>query len=119
MKNGGKSVLGALLRQRCPGCRREPIFRTRTTMPKSCPGCGYLFEREPGYFVGAMYFSYALAVPACALFTVVLLRVLRGRSEYWAFGGALALLTLLSPWIFRLSRVLWIYFDHFLQRRGP
>jgi hypothetical protein len=116
--SGAGSLLGALLRQCCPGCRREPIFGKRTAMPASCPRCGYVFEREPGYFVGAMYFSYALAVPACALLTVVLLRVFRGRSEYWAFGGALVLLALLSPWLFRFSRVLWIYFDHLLQRRG-
>ncbi|HEV8337448.1 MAG TPA: DUF983 domain-containing protein [Candidatus Polarisedimenticolia bacterium] len=112
------SLIGALLRQRCPGCRLEPIFRTRTAMPASCPRCGYVFEREPGYFVGAMYFSYALAAPACALLTLALLRVFRGRPEYWAYGGALLLLALLSPWLFRFSRILWIYFDHLLQRRG-
>ena len=31
-------------------------------MNDPCPVCGLVFEREPGYFLGAMYFSYALAV---------------------------------------------------------
>jgi len=31
-------------------------------MKARCGNCDYLFEREPGYFLGAMYISYALAV---------------------------------------------------------
>ncbi len=31
-------------------------------MNDACPGCHTPFEREPGYFVGAMYISYAMAV---------------------------------------------------------
>jgi hypothetical protein len=31
-------------------------------MKDTCEVCGYRFDREPGYFLGAMYFSYALAV---------------------------------------------------------
>ena len=34
-------------------------------MPKmhvNCPNCGHHFEREPGFFFGDMYISYALTV---------------------------------------------------------
>ena len=31
-------------------------------MSKRCPACGLKFEREPGYFFGAMYVSYFLSV---------------------------------------------------------
>ena len=32
-------------------------------MYEPCPACGFQFGREPGYFTGAMFASYALAVP--------------------------------------------------------
>ena len=31
-------------------------------MKVRCDECGYVFDREPGYFLGAMYISYGLAV---------------------------------------------------------
>ena len=31
-------------------------------MNPRCPGCDVPFEREQGYFLGAMYFSYGMGV---------------------------------------------------------
>src|SRR5262249_58508626 len=75
------------------------------------PVCGLVFEREPGYFFGAMYFSYAIAV----LILVPLYFLadwLFPRMDYLlvplvAFIPYLPLI----PLVFRYSRVLWIYFD--------
>ena len=53
--------LRAILRQRCPRCRRGRMFRGRLTMNDPCPVCGLVFQREEGYFLGAMYVSYALS----------------------------------------------------------
>src|SRR5438105_9687609 len=58
---GRLSWLGALLRQRCPNCRKGRMFRSLLEMNDPCPVCGQLFQREEGYFLGAMYASYALA----------------------------------------------------------
>src|SRR5207249_4630139 len=49
-------------RQRCQQCRQGRIFRSFITTNDSCPVCGLVFEREPGYFIGAMYVSYALSI---------------------------------------------------------
>jgi hypothetical protein len=86
-------------------------------MNRSCPSCGTVFEKEPGYFVGAMYFSYFLGVPAYALLAMVSLRLLGDRSELLAFGVALLAFLPLSPLFFRASRVIWLYFDFLLQKR--
>src|SRR5579863_9376674 len=61
------STLSALLRQVCPRCRAARIFRRSifTGFPRMwgcCPNCGLKFEREQGYFLGAMYISYGLAL---------------------------------------------------------
>jgi uncharacterized protein (DUF983 family) len=110
-------LLADLMSGRCPWCRRGRIFRGVLAMNRSCPSCGTLFEKEPGYFVGAMYFSYFLAVPAYALLAMISLRWLGNRSELLAFGAAILVFLPLIPLIFRASRVIWLYFDFLLQKR--
>ncbi len=88
-------------------------------MNKRCAACGYRFEREPGYFMGAMYFSYALAVPAYTLLVLLARRLLPAVSETWAFAAALPLFLLLVPPIFRISRAIWMHFDRALDREDP
>jgi hypothetical protein len=86
-------------------------------MYPACPSCGRSFEPEPGYFVGAMYFSYFLAVPLYALLCLLALRLLGGRTMLLAFGAALVVFAPLAPLLFRVSRILWLYFDCWLERR--
>jgi hypothetical protein len=41
-------------------------------MNETCSECGLKFGRgEPGYFTGAMYVSYALAIPLILLLTLI------------------------------------------------
>jgi uncharacterized protein (DUF983 family) len=56
----------AILRQQCSECGQGRIFRSAFRMNERCPVCGYKFERGPGYFTGAMYFSYAIEIPIIA-----------------------------------------------------
>jgi uncharacterized protein (DUF983 family) len=105
------SRISAVLGQRCPRCLRGKMFRGSFAMNEACPACGLTFEREPGYFMGAMYFSYPLAVPLVALLTLSV-QFLRPS---WPLEGALAVSFVLTipfvPLIFRCARTLWIYFD--------
>lgn len=91
------------------------MFAGLVRMHRTCPSCGLAFEREPGYFLGAMYFSYALAVAAA---TPVLVA---GLVLSWPLAltgwAATALLVLLAPWLFRTSRVLWLWFDQHFDAR--
>jgi hypothetical protein len=84
-------------------------------MHPACPRCGLVFGREPGYFVGAMYFSYALAVPVFALLAwgVHLLRP--GWTLERDLAVAVAPFLLFVPPLFRCSRILWMYFDRMLD----
>ena len=56
-----RSRLGAIAAQRCPVCLEGRMFAGGFRMNEQCPVCGHRFMREPGYFQGAMYVSYALA----------------------------------------------------------
>ena len=41
-------------------------------MNENCPVCGLDFDRgDPGHFTGAMYASYAMAIPLLAVLTVL------------------------------------------------
>jgi hypothetical protein len=84
-------------------------------MNRACPVCGIAFEREPGYFLGAMYFSYAMAV-ICVVPVVVI-----GLWRNWSYpviGAAAGVeLVLLSPLLFRYSRVIWMHFDQHFDPR--
>lgn len=88
-------------------------------MNQSCPACGTVFEKEPGYFVGAMYFSYFLAVPTYALLAWLALRLLGPRSQLLAFAAALLVFLPLAPVFFRASRVIWLYLDFLFQKKFP
>ena len=118
-----KTRIGALLNNRCPKCYEGKIFIARaydlrrvSEMPKNCPVCGEDFGREPGFYFGAAYVSYALTV---ALWIAVLVALTCfdawGWMEFGMFshpvtflGTGITVLLVLMPLIYRLSRSIWI-----------
>ena len=101
--------------QRCPRCRMGNIFpysvfRGFPKMHERCSVCDLKFEREPGYFLGAMYVSYALALVIIALLAALLWWV----TGWWITKDtiwAVVLFLPLAPTITLFARVLWIYLD--------
>jgi uncharacterized protein (DUF983 family) len=98
-----------------PRCRAARIFRKSIVtgfprMHERCPNCGLKFEREQGYFLGAMYISYGLA-----LITIAVLGLLLWASTSWSLQKntlwAILLFLPLAPTLTLFSRVLWIYLD--------
>jgi hypothetical protein len=79
-------------------------------MQERCPNCGLKFDREQGYFLGAMYISYGLA-----LITIVVLGLLLWAGTPWSLQKialwAILLFLPLAPTLTLFSRVLWIYLD--------
>ena len=66
-QNKSKLLLD-IINEKCPKCAQGFVF-TRTSsliklpvMHYKCENCAYIFEREPGYYLGAMYISYGLSV---------------------------------------------------------
>jgi uncharacterized protein (DUF983 family) len=117
------STLGSILRQSCPRCRtgkifRYSVFRGLPKMYERCSVCNLKFEREPGYFLGAMYISFGLALVTIALLAVLL----------WALTGwgitkdtlwAVVLFLPLAPAITLFARVLWIHLDQSVDPEPP
>jgi len=79
-------------------------------MYERCPVCDLKFEREEGYFLGAMYISYAVALVTIAVIAALLWMATRWSIVKVTVWGVLLFLPL-APTITLLARVLWIYLD--------
>ncbi|MEZ4970604.1 MAG: DUF983 domain-containing protein [Flavobacteriaceae bacterium] len=77
-------------------------------MNERCNKCNYKFEREPGFFFGAMFVSYALAAAEFITFSIISYFIL-GMSLMATFFGVVLLAIIMSSINFRLSRIIWIY----------
>lgn len=104
-------TLAAIVRQRCPVCLQGKVFATSTRMNETCPVCQVRFEREQGYFLGAMYISYGMA-------SLILLALAYGGHLIWPHVdlgwmmlAAIVVFIPMVPMVFRYSRILWIAFE--------
>lgn len=104
------SALQGILHHVCPRCRQGPIFRGWLAMNDNCPVCDLRFNREQGYYVGAMYVSYALSIPPVLALLLIFWR-LAGWSFTTAVIAAFVAYLPFVPFAVRLSRVIWIYID--------
>ena len=109
----------ALVKGKCPHCRRGDIFRgslygfniqyTNTV----CGHCGQRFEIEPGYFYAAMYVSYAMNCAQMITLGVATYILSGGYLEFDSFWLYLGVIFtgcfLLSPFNYRYSRVILLH----------
>lgn len=115
MANVSKSH--AVLNGLCPRCRQGKIFSKPFYSPtgfdimfEHCPHCGLRYEVEPGYFIGAMYVSYAVS-GGVALVLGFMMFYLFGDPAGWVYAGVIAVaLILIVPVNFRISRVVWLHY---------
>lgn len=111
-----RSALAGIAARVCPRCRRGPIFAAMWKMHDDCPVCQLDFDRgDPGHFTGAMYVSYALAIPLIALLTLIEHLIIPAWSLFRLVVLASILCVPLIPWLWQYSRVIWIYFDRFFD----
>lgn len=108
------SSIGNGLRLRCPRCSIGKLYDKPFHMRARCARCDLKFEREQGYFVGAIYINYAATV-GVAVPGFFLLDAFAG----WTIDQQLSLwvpFALIFPILFfHHSRSLWLAFDHFFN----
>ena len=96
---------------KCPRCGEGTLFQTFFTMFTHCTTCDLKFERESGYFIGAMYLNYGttvlIAFPSYFLletFTAIPFLINLGL---WALFSAV-----FPIFFYRYSKSLWLNFDY-------
>jgi uncharacterized protein (DUF983 family) len=95
---------------RCPRCGKGKIFSGFFSMNVTCSECGLRYEREQGYFYGAMFVQYTII--GLLILATMVAGIAAGSSE-WNIG-VLCIFEILfiSPFLFRISRLLWLHLDY-------
>jgi uncharacterized protein (DUF983 family) len=86
-------------------------------MRAACEGCGFRYEREHGFFVGAIYLNYAVTV-LVGLGGVLVLDTLCPMSLRQQLLLALPLMVLVPLFFFRYSRSAWLGLNYVVSRPG-
>lgn len=108
------SRLGRALRLRCPRCGVGRLYAKPFRMFDTCRHCGLRFEREQGYFVGAIYINYAatvgIAVPGFFILDILAGWTIDQQLTLWVPFAVIFPLA-----FFHHSRSIWLAFDHFFN----
>ena len=114
MKN--QTALSAVIEGKCPRCRQGDLFvstifkvRSFTEMHKYCGLCKLEFEREPGFFYGALYISYVFSVAILAIAAVILYYFFDDPDTSAYIFAVVALSLFTYPLNFRLSRSVYLH----------
>lgn len=116
-KGSKRSVFKVVFGARCPRCGQGKLFKDPNPynlknydqMNRYCSHCNMDFENETGFYYGAMYVSYALSV-AISVVNFIWTVLAFGFGRIWIFITINAIvLVLLWPFIFRISRVLYLW----------
>lgn len=106
------------LTRRCALCGSGGLFRRWMQMVDDCPGCGLHFEREPGYWVGAMAMNIIVVGGLFAVVFVALLALTIPEVPVAPLLSVLVPIAALGPLVFYpFSKTIWVAVDRaFLLR---
>lgn len=86
-------------------------------MHDTCASCGANLRREPGFYLGSIYFNYGLTSLIVAIaYPALLFNGL--ASDQVLLGSSLVFVILFPLWFFRYARSLWLGFDQFVDPRA-
>lgn len=83
-------------------------------MKERCPRCGYLFEREPGFFIGSYFINFAIVE---GFLFVMLMGFVAWKDQHPDAGMTAAIVIglsigLIGPFVFYpFSRTIWSALD--------
>ena len=112
----------AILLGLCPRCREGRMFKPGLlgllgAMNNDCPVCHLPFLREAGYYLGAMYVSYALGV-----FTVLPVAIFLAIVVEWSLWVVMTIMVVqtlvMVPLFLRFSRIIWLHVDEAVDPRA-
>ena len=112
----------SIIKCKCPRCREGELFcdsnpynlKKIFLMHHHCDSCGLIYNKEIGFFYGAMYVGYGLSIAYLVAIYVAMLVLIREFEVETYLLLSIGSLILLTPVVFRLSRSIWSsLFDKF------
>ena len=115
---GRAAMFRRALTRRCPRCGSGHLFRKWFTMVADCPRCGLHYEREPGYWAGALAINMILVGGVFAAVFVTLVALTLPDIPIPLMLGILVPVVVLGPIVaYPFSKTVWVAVDRaFLQR---
>ncbi|HTK20571.1 MAG TPA: DUF983 domain-containing protein [Mucilaginibacter sp.] len=110
------SLMPALITCKCPRCRVGKVYKngpyslTNRKISIKCEHCGLTYDKEPGYFYAAMYVGYAFIVAELVTAAVGTYILTGSDNPRLYLGIMLPFVLVLSPFNYRYSRMLLLYF---------
>ena len=118
MSDDGRPFLKTLARGaalRCPVCGRARVFKSPFRVRHHCPECLALFQREEGFFVGAIMIN--VVTTEAAVMAAAGVCLLFGGVGGASMLAALFAVALIFPVAFyHHSWSLWLAADHIIER---
>lgn len=125
-----KGFVYSVIKEKCPRCNEGDLFvhkglwslKEIGKMPDRCPVCNQDFKMEDGFFLGATYVSYAMAI-AVAVPLLLVLAVGFHVDFLIILGVMVVVLALLTPPMVRTSRSIWfnmfVYYEKDWKTKEP
>lgn len=109
-------IIEGTFKNLCPHCVKGKVFAGLLKLNKTCPECGYLLEKEEGYYIGAMIAAYFIS-----FFSAVPVFL----AGYFIFEiDVIALIAIctvemvvLGPLFYRFATILWLWIETVLDSK--
>ena len=109
-----KTILLRGLLLKCPDCGRGWIYQAPMRVRHHCLVCGLVFQREQGYFTGALYINL-LVTEVLVISTFLISLLIDVENPDKLFTLMLAMGAVLPTLFFHHSRSFWLSFDHLID----
>jgi uncharacterized protein (DUF983 family) len=114
---GVGTILGRGVRARCPRCGATGIFARWGVLREWCGECGFRFEREAGYFVGAMIINTVVTLVLTLAVLVVGMWSTWPTVPWVALFAATVVVAGLGPvLLYPVSKTLWMAIEMSFHR---
>lgn len=106
------TLVGRGLLRRCPVCGSGHLFRHWFAMRPQCPGCGLVFRRAPGQWLGSWFLNVVLVQLLLVVgISVLVAATWPARLSWVALVAVVAVAVLVPMLVFPFTRTVWMAID--------
>jgi len=108
------------VRKRCAVCGTGSLFERWFRMKSHCPQCGTKFEREAGFFIGALFVNFALTEVVMFLWLAgVTIVTIPHPPVWWLIGGSVVICVVMPMLLYPFSKTVWFAIHVAMQPLDP